>query len=471
MVKRVVSKIIDIEEEKKKKTLDLSIKEGSATAFMSSAGETYIVPYALALNANNLQIGFLTSFVNLFGSSSQVLGSKLSYKYQRKKIILFSVLLQSLMWLVILGLGILVWKEIINGYAASILVVLYCVYAIIGNISGPSWFSLMGELVPSRHRGEYFSRRNKIISLITLIATLISAIFLDYMKGMGLVIAGFAGLFLIAFLGRFVSFLFFTKHYYPKNKAKKDSYFSFLQFIKRAPGNNFGKFVIFVGLINLATNLAAPFFAVYMLNELHYSYVWFTLVNLSSTIFTIWSIPLWGKIGDRFGNKKLLEIGGLLIPFAPLLWIFSGNPIYLILTAQLVAGVGWSAFNLASSNFIYDSVTPQRRGICVAYFNMINGIGVFAGAMLGGLFAQYVSVSFMNTFLLIFLISAVLRGIVVLIFTPRIKEVRQIDDAHKESVFKYIVVSAPRPFYGMLREVLSVITLSNRKSAKSVTNR
>ena len=94
--------------------MKLSVKEGSATAFMSGAGEAYIVPYALALNASNIQIGFLTSFVNLFGAASQIVGGKLGYYFERRKILLFSVFLQATMWLLILGLGILVWKGIIN---------------------------------------------------------------------------------------------------------------------------------------------------------------------------------------------------------------------------------------------------------------------------------------------------------------------------------------------------------------------
>ncbi|MEK9184626.1 MAG: MFS transporter, partial [Patescibacteria group bacterium] len=224
----------------------------------------------------------------------------------------------------------------------------------IGNIGGPSWFALMGEIVPEKERGSYFSKRNKIIGIIALVVTLLAAFFLDYMKSINYVLIGFAIIFATASLGRYVSAFLLTKHYYPKDKMKKESYFGFFQFLKKSPNNNFGKFVIYVGLINLATNFAAPFFAVYMLKELNYSYVWFTIVTLSGALFTIWSMPLWGKIGDQFGNKKLLTIGSVMVPFAALFWLFSKNPIIIIFTSQLVAGIGWAAFNLAVGNFIYD---------------------------------------------------------------------------------------------------------------------
>ncbi|MEK6879611.1 MAG: MFS transporter [Nanoarchaeota archaeon] len=434
---------------KKEKTLELSIKEGSATAVMSGAGETYIVPYALALNATNVQIGFLSSFVSLFGAWSQIIGSKLVYKYSRKNLIVRSVLLQAFMWILILVLGILFWKGIINGFAAGILIVLYCLYAISGNLAGPAWFSLMGDLIPEEKRGEYFSRRNKIIGLVAIIVTIGASIWLDYTKELGLVIIGFTVLFAIASVSRFISAYYFTKHYYPRREVKKDSYFGFFDFMKKAPTNNFGRFTIYIALINFATYFAAPFFTVYMLKELNYSYVLFMIVALSASLFTIISLPMWGKVGDKYGNRELMKIGGIIIPFTPLLWVFSGNPIYLILTAQLTAGVGWAAFNLGTSNFIYDAVTPQKRSICVAYFNMISGFGIFFGAVAGGLFAQYVHFTWINTFLLVFIVSAVARAIISLIFFRRIKEVRNVEDEKNIHVFTYFHMLAPKPFFGL----------------------
>mgnify|MGYP001578516286 FL=1 len=91
-----------------------------------------------------------------------------------------------------------------------------------------------------------------------------------------------------------------------------------------------------------------------------------------------------------------------------------------------MGGVGWAAFNLAASNFIYDSVTPQRRALCVSYFNIFNGIGVFFGATLGGLLTHYLAISFMNKFLFVFLISGVLRFLFVIIMLPFLKEARKI---------------------------------------------
>jgi len=150
------------------------------------------------------------------------------------------------------------------------------------------------------------------------------------------------------------------------------------------------------------------------------------LVNISAIVFTFLFLPVLGKFADRYGNRELLKIGGILIPFLPLLWLFSGNPWYLAFVPQLLSGLGWTSFNLASSNFIYDAVTPQRRGICITYFNAFVSAGTFLGATVGGVIATYVPITFMNNLLFLFVISGVLRGLATIIMLPKIKEVRDV---------------------------------------------
>lgn len=87
-------------------------------------------------------------------------------------------------------------------------------------------------------------------------------------------------------------------------------------------------------------------------------------------------------------------------------------------------GVAWAGFNLAAGNFIYDSVTPQRRSLCVAYQGVINGIAVFIGATFGGLIATHVNVG-INILLFVFFVSAVLRFLFSVFMLPGIKEVRK----------------------------------------------
>jgi len=446
-------KILDNVKDKieKERTMKLSVKEGSYASVMSGFGDAYITPYALSLNANNLAIGFLSSFTGLISPLSQLLGSKLMEKYSRKKIITTAVTLHALMWLPILLLSLLFQKNIFQAYLPIILIVFYSVYALFGALGGPAWFSLLGDIIPEKIRGAYFGKRNKICSTVALLSTIAAAFILDFFKTRGVVLVGFSILFFFACIFRLLSANTFRKHYEPKFKLQPGYYFSFWQFIKKAPSNNFGKFVIFIALIDLSTNISAPFFSVYMLKDLNFSYITFMLVNISSSIFSILFMPVWGKFADKYGNKDLLKLGAFMIPFIPILWLFSKSPVYLAFSPQLLSGVGWAAFNLAATNYIYDCVSPQRRALCVSYYNIIAGVGVFIGAIIGGFLASYLSITFMNKLLFVFLISGILRLVVVFFALPVIKEVRQTEN--KKNPILYL--REFRPITGVVMEIIS----------------
>lgn len=455
------SKIIDgvYEKLEKEKTMNLSIKEGAASSVMSGLGVSYVSLYGLALNANNAQIGLLSSIPGLLSPITQIFSSKLMEKFSRKNLIVFGVAFQALMWLPILFLSFLFEKNLFLEYLPIFLIIFYSFYAIFGAIASPSWFSLMGDLVPEKIRGKYFGKRNKITETIALISMLIGAFVLDFFKTKGIILIGFSILFFISCIARLISAKYFTEHYEPELKTEKGYYFTIWQFLKKSTSNNFGRFVIFVALINFATMISSPFFAVYMKSNLGFSYATFTFVTLAASVSSILFMPVWGKFSDKYGNRKLMKIGGFLIPLIPILWLFSKSAWYLALVPQFVSGFGWAAFNLAASNFIYDSVTPQRRAICVTYYNVIVGVGTFFGATIGGFLAQYLMINFMNKLLFIFLISGIARFIIFAVMFPMIKEVRKVK--RKENFISYL--KEIKPHIGIINELTHISHRVNKK--------
>ena len=406
----------------REKNMSLGIKEGSASTVMSIITDTYMTPFALALGANSVHIGFLNSFSGLLSPLAQVYGSKL--EYSRKKLILVTVAWQALMLLPILLLGILFMFNLKAGLP-SLLIIFYSLYIILGSLSGPAWFSLIGDIVPEKKRGRYFGKRNAILGGIGIVVILISSFFLDYFKTGGWVLVGFSTLFLVAIIARAGSLILLKRLEDPDNEHRI-VHEGFKHFAKNLFKTNYGRFVIYMTLINLSAMIASPFFSVYMLEVLDFSYIWFTLISLSQAVSMLIFMLVWGKFADRYGNKELLSIGSLLIPILPLLWIFSQNRYYLLIP-MFIGGIGWAAFNLASSNFVYDSVERDKREIYLAYMNIFAGIGIFLGAAIGGLMIKYLPIKFMNIFLFVFLVSAVLRALTALVMIPLIKEVRKVE--------------------------------------------
>jgi len=279
---------------------------------------------------------------------------------------------------------------------------------------------------------------------------------------------GFSILFGIAFFARLISCWMLTKYYEPKLKLEKGYYFTIWQFIKRIPKGNFGKFTVFISLISFATAISSPFFSVYMLKDLKFTYITWMIVTFVSSSSTFLFIRLWGKFSDKFGNLKVLQITGLFIPLVPFAWFFSsvivgmGLPalIVYLFVVEFLSGLIWAGFNLSSSNFVYDSVSREKFAICVAYYNIFNGIGVFIGATLGGILSS-VSFNFwgMNPLLFIFLVSGVLRMAVYFFMMPLVREVRKVEE-YKEGAIK-------KEFKKMLTSPISVPFLRHHNASNS----
>ncbi len=309
------------EEKLKAKARKISIAEGSAHGVMEGFGYNYITPFALALGAGSAHIGFLSSIPSLLGSLSRLYSSRLIEKFSRKKILIASVMLQTLMWIPLIFLGVAYFFFGLDSAIASILLIgIYTLLIILGAFGTPAWNSWMRDLTEKR-TDSYFGKRNTIVGSVALVSMFIAAFILD---GFGRkTFFGFGIIFFIALLGRSISIFLFKKQYEPKIRLHKGYYFSFKDFVKHMSYNNFGKFVLFSGVISFAVAIASPFFSVYMLNHLDFNYKTYMFVILSSAVVSLVSMPFWGKLGDKYGEVKLIRICGFLIFLVPLLWFLS----------------------------------------------------------------------------------------------------------------------------------------------------
>lgn len=410
--------------QKVKKSLKYSIIDGSLYSAMVGFGESFFSAFAVFLKANNFQLGLLTALPQTLGSLAQSLSNKLIKLFgnSRKKLCLTFAYFQAFMHILIaiaFFMGELkVWS----------LIAAMCLYWIFGMLCGPAWSSWIGELVNEKERGTYFSKRSKIANLVTFIAYLLAGYVLQQFAGDTTIeYIGFALIFSIAFIFRLLSIYYLSKEYEPNYEIVEEAQFSFFEFVKQAPFRNYGRYVFYLCFMNFAIFLAAPFFTAYMLKDLNMSYLTFTLINGMAIIAKYITLPVWGKLADKYGTKRILAISGFLMPIIPLLWIFSTD-IWYLYVLQIYSGIVWAGFDIASSNYIYDCTSPQRRVICITYYNMLNGGFILAGSLLGSLVVKFGEGMFWSAYLFVFLVSFILRILTSLIFIPILKEMRKVDN-------------------------------------------
>jgi len=422
-----------------------SIKEGLFANVQFSLGNNYISPFAIAINASNSLVALLGSIMGLLGPISQLFSSRLMEKYSRKSIILKAVLFEALMWIPFIIIGFLFYKGIALDLLPLLLIISFSIQIIIANIGGPAWFSWIGDIVDKEYRGRWFAKRNLLLGFTGIILAIGASFFLDYFKEQNWTMFGFMTLFFFAMLGRINSWRCFKSQYEPKIKLKKGYYFSFWDFLTESTKTNFGKFALYRCFLSFSIAIAGPLITVYLLRNLDFSYKTYMLIIMTGSFISLIFLELWGKIADKYGNYKVIALTSFLIPTIPILWIISESPIYLVLIPSLIGGITWAGFNLASGNFIYDNISQERRGIAVSYYNMLMGIGIFLGAGLGAILIKYIDTTSIQPIIVIFIISSVIRALVVMIGLPKIKEVRKTKKFSGNRALKNIIFKEAKP--------------------------
>ena len=448
------------EETKKAAARTISVKEGCTYSVMDGFALRNVTPYALALGASNAHIGFLSSIPSLIGNIGQLWTSKAMERYPRKRIVITGVLLQALMWLPLLGVGALYFIfHITNTWIPIAIIAIYTLLILFGAFIGPVWMSWMNDLVRT-NAGAYYGRRNRITGIVALVAALIGGLVLDYFKQYNLLI-GFVVLFGIAWIVRSFGGYLFTKQYEPRFKHEEGYFFSIKDFVKRMRHNNFGRFAIFDAAMSFAVAIGSPFCAVYMLSNLHFGYFTYTLVTFGGATAQLLFMPAWGKFADRYGNMKVMRMTGLLVPLVMFLWALAGvvnnyAPLLIVpflMLTDFFSGFSWAGFNLSTTNFLYDAVTRQRLSLCAAYTNILNGLGTFLGAILGGFLAtMHAGPLGINAVIFVFIISGIGRYVAAIWMRKKVQEVKPVQPfTHKEAREKILALSP--------RQVLSILDL------------
>lgn len=419
-----------------RQSLRVSFIDGIFASCMMGLTTDYISPYALALKATNSQIGILSASSNLASSLVQLKSPDFTEKLKsRKKIINLFVFLHTLMMI-----PIILVPYLFKCQPVLFLIAFVALFNSLNAFAVPAWSSLMSDHVPNRSRGKFFGWRNKTLGAISIIAAFLAGFILQIFKQN--ILTGFLIIFSLAFLCRFISWYFLTRMYEPVLKVKEEAYFSFFDFIKRIRESNFAKFVIFVAGLNFSVNIASPFFSVFMLRDLKFSYLLYTIVVTTVAITHIFTIDRWGRMADRVGNIKVLKFTSLFIAVIPLLWMINHNPAYLIFV-QAISGFAWAGFNLCATNFIYDAVTSKKRTRCIAYFNVLTGTALCIGALSGGYLVNVLPTLFGYKMLSLFLVSTLMRSLAVFLISGKIREVRSTEKITSKDLFYRVIGIRP----------------------------
>ncbi|MEV7279607.1 MFS transporter [Streptomyces sp. NPDC093111] len=117
----------------------------------------------------------------------------------------------------------------------------------------------------------------------------------------------------------------------------------------------------------------------------HLSWV-VTAYMLASTAAT----PLWGKLGDQYGRKKLFQSAIVIFLIGSALCGIAQNMPQLI-GFRALQGLGGGGLMVLSMAIVGDLVSPRERGRYQGLFGAVFGATSVLGPLLGGLFTEHLS--------------------------------------------------------------------------------
>ncbi|AFZ29332.1 major facilitator superfamily MFS_1 [Gloeocapsa sp. PCC 7428] len=378
-----------------------------AAIFSSITSGVLLTNFLLQLGASSVEIGMLSSIpmvVNLLQPLGAYFADRTTSRHNYC-LCIFGV--SRLLWLIlVVGIGWVCWSGANLHQLVSWTLGMVLVTHILNALGGSSWVSWMAALVPHRLRGRYFGFRNSASSLTTLLSVpifgfAVSAWPHSSIQGYGIVL----------FLGIVAGLIsmgcqFFMADVNPlqprdaasyRAKAKAAENLNVVDESSRLQVSifqdaNFLKFLLYFGLWTFAVNLSAPFFNLYLLDNLHLNLSWVTTYTSLTAGANLVMLVLWGKMADRIGNRPLLILVGVLAAITPIFWLGAGSDslsrwIWLPLI-HIFSGGTWAAIDLCSNNIQMEVAPVEHPSKYFAIAAAISGVCGAFGTTTGGFLAQ-----------------------------------------------------------------------------------
>ncbi len=338
------------------------------TLYVALTGGAFQIGLARLLGANDFWLGVITAVPALTGAIQFLTAYLADVSPSRRRLVLRYAFWSRLPWVAIASLPILD-KSLPR---KELFVALLILSAVFGSIAAPAFLAWLTDLVPPDQRGRYFGRRNMILGLVSAAAALPPALFLDQAVKYHRFPPeyGFAVLFTLGALCLFLSLWSLSRMpEAPREPSPQRGLRGLMAFYRepfRSP--NFRNLMMFNITFVFGQMFAGQFFTVYMLEQIRMPYLMVQMAGLVAALFSSLSMPLWGYLADKFGNRPLLLLAVWGVVFLPWLWLLThperyGWSVGVIMGIQVLAGFLWAGVGLTQFNLNVAVAPAEQRAL------------------------------------------------------------------------------------------------------------
>lgn len=373
----------------------------TSLGFGSITTSGFLAAFALALGANNLQIGVLAA-IPFITQPLQIPTILLVERLRlRKAISVTTWSVAQLLWIPIALIP--VFLSVPGAAAMSVLLGLMAARGVLAAATNCAWNGWVRDLVPQQVLGRFFSRRLALATLVAAGFGLLAALFVDYWRERAAEADAVFGYTIVLFGGAVLlglaSPVFMSRMPEPLMQPALGAQPSLLRVLATPfRDKNFRQLMNFLLFSGFALNLAVPFFAVYMLQRLGLPLSGVIGLSVLSQLTNVVFLRLWGPLADRFGSKIILSLSSSLYLLVVLGWAFTTMPerytltIPLLVILHIFAGAAAAGVTLTVGT-IGLKLAPQGQSTAyLAGASLATNLGAGLGPLAGGLFADFFSV-------------------------------------------------------------------------------
>lgn len=330
------------------------------------------------LGLSKTEIGFVLALVP-FSAVLAPLVAPFTARHGYKRIfVIFYFARKTVTLLILFAPWVANWGGVAAGfwYVAAVI----ALFATVRTIEETAYFPWVQEFVPNSVRGKYSAMSNIFTALVGFVSVWIAGLVLGWFDGLD----GFLLLFAVGAGFGYLSVWASTripggaKAAQVPQRAWRDA----------LADRDFRGYMVGVALIVLGTAPLATFLPLYMEEEVGLASASVVQLQMGSLLGMLIFSYLWGWAADRYGSKPVMQVGGWLLVFMPVLWWLvprhSPWSLWAALAVSFVQGVASLGWGIGAGRLLYVSIVPPAKkldymAVYFAWVGIIGGISQFAG--------------------------------------------------------------------------------------------
>jgi MFS family permease len=288
--------------------LRLVIRDGVCTQILITlVGGVFLTDFALGLGAGSLALGTIMAMPAL-GNLFQLPAIALVEALRRRRAIVVAMSGPArLLFFVVVALPFL---PILPQTAVAVLIAALAAIYALGSISHCAWNSWMRDLVPPARLGGFFGRRMMVMAALGAVLVPLAGFYVDGFRSAWPDLRSYvyAPLFATGAAAGVIGvwILALTPEPAMAPTAETEGFARRVLAPLRDP--DFRGVLVFLFAWNATVNLAAPFFAAYMLTRLGLDVGQATLLTAIFQLANLVAYGPWGRIADRRTNRAVLGV-------------------------------------------------------------------------------------------------------------------------------------------------------------------